>query len=40
MSIQVPKEYAPNFIDFFDKFDDDLEELGFLSYGVSVTTLE
>lgn len=40
IAYQVPSEYAPKFIDFFENFDNDLEKIGIKSYGISITTLE
>lgn len=40
MTIQIPKDYTVLFKDFFEEFDEKLEELDILSYGISVTTLE
>ena len=40
IAYQVPSQYAPKFIDFFENFDNDLEKLGIKSYGISITTLE
>lgn len=37
---QVSAEIAKNFTTFFQKFDDEMESLGIISYGVSITTLE
>jgi len=33
-------EYVEAFQDFFEKFDQVKEEMGILSYGVQITTLE
>jgi ATP-binding cassette, subfamily A (ABC1), member 3 len=40
MTIQIPIEYASMFADFFKKFDEDLESLKIISYGISISTLE
>lgn len=40
ITYQVPAEYAPKFIHFFENFDNDLAQLGIRSYGISITTLE
>lgn len=37
---QVSDELAHRFTDFFRKFDNELKNLGIISYGVSITTLE
>ena len=38
--MQIPKEYSDFFKVFFKNFDNDLEKLKVLAYGVSITTLE
>ena len=38
--MQIPKAYTDKFRDFFTIFDESLQELGIISYGMSVTTLE
>lgn len=40
ITYQVPVEYAPKFVHFFETFDNDLQQLGIKSYGISITTLE
>jgi ATP-binding cassette subfamily A (ABC1) protein 3 len=40
ITYQVSTEVAANFKNFFQKFDADLKDLGIVSYGVSITTLE
>jgi len=40
MTIQIPIEYAPMFAEFFKSFDEDLESLKVISYGISISTLE
>ena len=40
MTFLLKKESANQFRAFFDDFDDKLEDLDILSYGLSMTTLE
>jgi hypothetical protein len=40
ITFQVSSETAKNFTNFFTKFDDEMDNLGIISYGVSITTLE
>jgi hypothetical protein len=40
MTIQIPVEYAQNFGSFFKSFDEDLDQLNVMSYGISISTLE
>jgi len=40
ISVGVPDEAESRFTEFFKQFDCDIESLGVLSYGISITTLE
>jgi ATP-binding cassette subfamily A (ABC1) protein 3 len=40
ITLQIPKEYASKFKNFFANFDHDLYSLKIVAYGVSITTLE
>jgi len=40
ISFGVSDDVATKFKDFFEKFDRDLDKLGVVSYGISITTLE
>jgi len=40
MTIQIPQKYSKNFVNFFEKFDKDLDHLGIESYGITISTLE
>ena len=40
MTVQIPNSYSSKFKDFFEDFDNQLEDLGIQSYGISITTLE
>jgi ATP-binding cassette subfamily A (ABC1) protein 3 len=40
ITYQIPKGLSERFKNFFHDFDKDLDGLGILSYGISVTTLE
>jgi len=40
VTYQIPKTYSHKFQEFFNKFDQELQGMQILSYGISVTTLE
>ena len=40
ITFQVSNESAKQFTRFFQQFDNELHDLGIISYGVSITTLE
>jgi ATP-binding cassette, subfamily A (ABC1), member 3 len=40
MILQIPLEHSNKFAEFFKDFDSNLEKLGILSYGISISTLE
>ena len=40
ISYQLPSDSQPLFKNFFEEFDQQLENLGVRSYGVGITTLE
>lgn len=40
ITFQIPKDLSPKFKTFFESFDKKLDQLGIMSYGISVTTLE
>ena len=40
MTLQIPLKYASNFASFFQDFDEQLQSLKILSYGISISTLE
>lgn len=40
MTVNIPQEYSVQFSGFFKEFDQKLEELGVVSYGLSISTLE
>jgi ATP-binding cassette, subfamily A (ABC1), member 3 len=40
MTIRIPLKYSSKFSEFFELFDQSLEQLGVLNYGISISTLE
>lgn len=40
MTIRIPQSYSYRFAQFFEKFDETLDDLQIQSYGISISTLE
>lgn len=40
MTLTIPNSYSHKFLEFFQGFDEKLDELGIQSYGITISTLE